>query len=102
MTERRTEIRTRLNITGIILVDEHGTMPCIVSDRSASGIRLTLSCADELPDAFILTVDDTGEALVCRAAWRKSDQIGCTADALMTAWLAQPAVRRQPAWTKAT
>lgn len=98
MIERRAEDRTRLNIFGMILVDEHRTMPCIISDRSATGIRVTLPNAEELPDVFILTFDDTGEALVCRAAWRKTDQIGCIADALITEWLAASTSRKWPAW----
>lgn len=98
MVERRAEDRTRLNISGVILVDEHRTMPCIISDRSATGIRVTLPSAEDLPDVFILTFDDTGEAIVCRAAWRKVDQIGCIADVLMTAWLVRPALRQQVAW----
>lgn len=98
MTERRTEDRTRLNISGLILVDEHRTLPCIISDRSATGIRVTSPSAEELPDTFILTVDDTGEALVCRAAWRKVDQIGCTADALILEWLETSNSLRTPAW----
>lgn len=97
MIERRAEDRTSLNISGMILVDEHRTMPCIISDRSATGIRVTLPSAEDLPDVFILTFDDTGEALVCRAAWRKVDQIGCIADVLVTAWLVQPSRKPQVA-----
>jgi hypothetical protein len=99
MTERRAANRTRLNVAGMILVDEHRTTPCIVSDRSASGIRVTLPCAEDLPDAFILTFDDTGEALVCYAAWRKAEQLGCRADALVTPWRVSPTPGRRPAWT---
>ena len=98
MMERRAEDRTRLAISGMILVDEHRTVPCIVSDRSATGIRVTLPNTEDLPDVFILTFDDTGEALVCRAAWRKVDQIGCIADVLVTAWLVSPARRPEEAW----
>jgi len=98
MIERRAEDRTRLNIPGMILVDEHRTVPCIVADRSATGIRVTLPNTENLPDVFILTFDDSGEALVCRAAWRKADQVGCIADVLVTAWLVQPALRPRVAW----
>jgi len=98
MIERRAEDRTPLNVTGLILVDEHRTMPCIIFDRSASGVRITSPSAEELPDTFILTVDDTGEALVCRAAWRRVDQIGCIADALILEWFETSSSLRTPAW----
>ena len=98
MIERRAGNRTRLNIPGMILVDEHRTVPCIIADRSATGIRVSLPNTENLPDVFILTFDDTGEALVCRAAWRKDDQIGCIADVLVTAWLVQSSRRPQVAW----
>ncbi|MCJ2086959.1 PilZ domain-containing protein [Methylobacterium sp. E-005] len=89
MIERRTESRTYLSdVSGQILIDEHRTVPCIVSDRSVSGIRVTLPGAEDVPDAFVLTVDYTGELIVCRAAWRKVDQIGCSVDA--------PAAARRP------
>ncbi|MCJ2055514.1 PilZ domain-containing protein [Methylobacterium sp. J-048] len=97
MIERRAEPRLCLpDVTGRILIDEHRTVLCIVSDRSPSGIKITLPSTDDVPDAFILTVDGTGETLVCRAAWRKDDQIGCIADALVTEWRPRPTLRRQP------
>jgi hypothetical protein len=96
MIERRTEPRSYLSdITGRILIDEHRTVPCIVSDRSASGIKVTLPTTKDVPEAFILTIDGTEETLVCRAAWRKDDQIGCIADALVTEWRPRPTLRRQ-------
>jgi hypothetical protein len=98
MIERRAEIRAVLNIDGMILADEHRSMPCTISDRSATGIRVTLPSAGDLPDTFILTVEDTGEALVCRAAWRTADQIGCIADVLMIEWRVVPTSARVPAW----
>lgn len=98
MTERRAKDRTRLNIIGVILIDEHSTVPCIVSDRSARGIRVTLPSAVDVPDVFILTMDEIREALVCRTAWRKPDQIGCMAEVLVTAWSAETTLSRRPAW----
>jgi len=87
MIERRAEPRLCLpDVTGRILIDEHGAVPCIASDRSWSGIKFTLPSTEDVPDAFILTIDGAGETLVCRAAWRKDDQIGCIADALVTEW----------------
>ena len=98
MIGRRYETRTRHNTPGMILVDEHRTLPCIVSDRSATGIRVTLPSTDDVPETFILTLDGSDEALVCRAAWRKPDQIGCIADPLVPAWLAVRSLNQQPSW----
>lgn len=98
MIERRAEPRTYLSdVTGRILIDEHRTVPCIISDRSASGVRVTLPSTEDVPDVFVLTVDDTEEMLVCRAAWRKADQIGCTSDAHVAAWCPPSRLRPQPA-----
>lgn len=97
MIERRTEPRTYLaDVSGRILIDEHRTVPCIISDRSASGVRVTLPGSEDVPDAFVLTVDETGEMLVCRAAWRKVDQIGCIMDDHTTAVRPRSILRRQP------
>jgi hypothetical protein len=98
MIERRMEVRTRLDIPGVILADEHRTMACIVSDRSATGIRVTSPDVEELPDTFILTLDGSGEAFVCRVAWRTADQVGCIADVLAHAWFAPSSPRRQSVW----
>jgi hypothetical protein len=98
MIERRYETRTVHNTPAMILVDEHRTLPCIVSDRSATGIRVTLPSTDDVPDTFILTLDSSDETLVCRAAWRKPDQIGCIADPLVPAWIVGRTIARQPSW----
>lgn len=96
MIERRAEPRTYLtDVTGRILIDEHRTVPCIISDRSAGGVRVTLPSTEDVPDAFVLTVDSTGETLICRAAWRKPDQIGCTADAHVSVGIPRSLLRRQ-------
>lgn len=98
MIERRAEPRTYLSdVTGRILIDEHRTVPCIISDRSASGVRVTLPSTEDVPDVFVLTVDDIEEMLVCRVAWRSADQIGCTCDAHGAAWRPPSRLRPQPA-----
>ena len=79
MLERRSEARTPLNVAGRISLDEHRALPCIVFDRSPDGVRVALPDVELDPDMFVLTVDGTGEVLVCRAAWRRVDVIGCIA-----------------------
>ncbi|KAA0125045.1 PilZ domain-containing protein [Methylobacterium sp. P1-11] len=81
MFERRSAPRTRINETGSISVDEHRSIPCIVYDRSAGGVRVALPDAEIVPDSFILSIDASNEILVCRAMWRKADEIGAATDA---------------------
>ena len=85
MFERRSALRTLLNETGSISVDEHRSLPCIVYDRSAGGVRVALPDAEIVPDNFILSIDASSEILVCRAIWRKAEEIGATTDIPETA-----------------
>ncbi|MCJ2052547.1 PilZ domain-containing protein [Methylobacterium sp. J-070] len=80
MFERRSTPRTRLNEAGSISVDEHRSLPCIVYDRSAGGIRIALPEAEIVPEHFVLSIDASNEFLVCRAVWRKAEEIGATTD----------------------
>ena len=81
MLERRDVPRTLLNTVGRISLDEHRTLPCLLFDRSLGGVRVALPDAESVPDKFVLTVEGTGEVLVCRTAWRKTDEIGARTDA---------------------
>jgi hypothetical protein len=98
MLERRAEPRTQLvNVTGQISVDEHNTLPCVVSDRSTGGVRVTLPNPELVPELFVLTIDGSGEVLVCCTAWRKADQIGARADTPENVRVLQSGlVRRHP------
>lgn len=78
MLERRSQSRTHLNVVGKISIEEHQSLPCIVFDRSTAGVRVTLPDAELVPNFFVLTIVLTGEVLVCSAAWRRGDEIGCT------------------------
>lgn len=80
MFERRSAPRTRLNETGSISVDEHRSLPCIVYDRSSGGVRVALPEAEIVPDSFVLSIDASNEILVCRAVWRKAEEIGAATD----------------------
>ena len=80
MFERRSAPRTLLNETGSISVDEHRSLPCIVYDRSAGGIRIALPEAEIVPDRFVLSLDARNEILVCRAVWRKREEIGAATE----------------------
>ncbi|MCJ2136095.1 PilZ domain-containing protein [Methylobacterium sp. J-026] len=80
MFERRSAPRTLLNEIGSISVDEHRSLPCIVYDRSAGGIRIALPEAEIVPDRFVLSLDACNEILICRAVWRKREEIGAATE----------------------
>ncbi|MEL6064200.1 MULTISPECIES: PilZ domain-containing protein [unclassified Methylobacterium] len=80
MFERRSAPRTILNETGSISVDEHRSLPCIVYDRSVGGIRIALPEAEIVPDRFVLSIDASNEILICRAVWRRREEIGAATE----------------------
>jgi hypothetical protein len=98
MQDRRAHSRIRLDDTAWIAVDEHCSLPCVVFDRSLSGVRVALPEADQVPDLFVLTLDSSREVLVCRTVWRKAEEVGATTD--MPGAVVRPSrssLRRQPA-----
>ncbi|MCJ2132050.1 PilZ domain-containing protein [Methylobacterium sp. E-045] len=78
MNERRIEERQRQDEAGFIAVDEHTTLPCIVYDVSASGVRLTLPETALVPETFILHSACIAGIEVCRVVWRGDETIGAT------------------------
>ncbi|WP_311275385.1 PilZ domain-containing protein [Methylobacterium sp. WCS2018Hpa-22] len=78
MSERRIDERLRKDEAGLIAIDEHTTIPCIVYDISASGVRLTLPEAIQVPDTFILYSACVAGMEVCRVVWRGEETIGAT------------------------
>ncbi|MDP4003730.1 PilZ domain-containing protein [Methylobacterium sp. NEAU K] len=96
MFERRSTPRTLLNETGSISVDEHRSLPCIVYDRSAGGVRVALPDADIVPDRFVLSIDASNEFLICQAVWRKAEEIGAMTDEPEVGWSTRPSIRREP------
>jgi hypothetical protein len=61
-----------------ILIDQHGsTRPCSILDISDSGARLSIDEEVELPDQFILLLNNSGDARrVCRLVWRDGKTSG--------------------------
>lgn len=80
MFERRSFPRTLLDAAGSISLDEHRSLPCIVYDRSAGGVRIALPEAEIVPDRFVLSLDAGDEILVCRTVWRKAEEVGAATD----------------------
>jgi hypothetical protein len=95
MFERRSAPRLLLNETGSISVDEHRSLPCIVYDRSAGGVRVALPDAEIVPDSFVLSIDASNEILVCRAMWRKAEEIGAATECAETLRSGRAGYRRE-------
>ena len=94
MFDRRSSPRTLLNETGSISVDEHRSLPCMVYDRSVGGIRITLPEADIVPDRFVLSLKASDEVLICRAVWRKLEEIGAATETSELPPPVKPGLRR--------
>jgi len=97
MLDRRSAPRTFLNETGSISVDEHRSLPCIVYDRSVGGVRVALPEADIVPERFVLSIDGSSEILICRAVWRKAEEIGAATNDPKAGRSSRPSLRREAA-----
>lgn len=75
MDERRTEARWRVDQDGLISLDEHTSMGCLIHDISASGIKITLPNAKDVPDTFLLMASYLGDQ-VYQVVWRTDEMIG--------------------------
>ncbi|MCJ2093392.1 PilZ domain-containing protein [Methylobacterium sp. J-072] len=95
MLNRRRSPRTVLNETGSISIDEHRSLPCIVYDRSLDGVRVALPEAEIVPDRFVLSIDASREILICRAVWRKAEEIGAATNEPETERARRPSLRRE-------
>ena len=76
MQERRAVPRQRLDESGLITVDEHTSIPCMIYDLSESGVRLVSLDAGAVPDTFILAAGRNPEVRVCEIVWRTQEEIG--------------------------
>ncbi len=76
MDERRATPRHRVTENGLIAIDEHTSIPCMLYDISEGGVRLTLPDTGPVPDTFVLVSPCLGEVRVCAVAWRTDETIG--------------------------
>ncbi|MER2266260.1 PilZ domain-containing protein [Methylobacterium oxalidis] len=76
MEERRASPRSRVNEDGLVIVDEHTSLPCMLYDRSETGVRLTMPDTRLVPDTFILIARCLGVAYVCTVARREDETLG--------------------------
>ena len=76
MNERRSVERRRIDEAGLIAVDEHTSIPCLVYDVSVGGARLTLPNAEVVPTTFVLDAPCLARTQVCVVMWRSEECIG--------------------------
>ncbi|GJE75212.1 PilZ domain-containing protein [Methylorubrum suomiense] len=74
--EQRAEPRLRVGEAGLIALDEHSSVGCLVHDVSNGGVRITLPDAAIIPDVFLLVASCLPAATVCRVIWREDEMIG--------------------------
>ncbi|WP_336492036.1 PilZ domain-containing protein [Methylobacterium nigriterrae] len=80
MDERYSAPRHRVSEDGLVVVGEHTTLPCMLYDRSDTGVRLTMPDARSVPATFVLIAPCLGVAHVCSVAWRTDETIGVRLD----------------------
>ena len=87
-TRRRTYLGGRASFEKLAVTDE-----CLVRDLSAGGARVVLSGSTPMPNAFDLTLRESGETRPVRVVWRDGIRLGA-AYASTAAPLAPEAARR--------
>ena len=79
MQERRKVQRNRTFLGGSIGFNRRrSTFDCLVRNFSAEGAMLSLTNAAIVPDAFDLTIPQTGRSYRARLVWRGEDTAGVT------------------------
>ncbi|MGX5776581.1 hypothetical protein [Methylorubrum zatmanii] len=60
---------------GLIALDEHTSIGCLIHDITAHGVELTVPDASIVPDIFMLTASCSESAKVCHTLWRSDETI---------------------------
>ncbi|MFD0934357.1 PilZ domain-containing protein [Methylobacterium trifolii] len=76
MFERRTSERVVIKQIGSIALDEHRSASCLIYDHSEGGVRLTLPNAVDVPEVFVLSMEQSAAPRVCKVIWRKDEEVG--------------------------
>ena len=77
MSERRKATRRRTYLGGRVSYEKPvSSDECLVRDRSPGGARIEFSGSTPVPDAFELTIRDSGETRRVRVVWRDGLRIG--------------------------
>ncbi|GJE60181.1 PilZ domain-containing protein [Methylobacterium trifolii] len=80
MQDRRADARHRVDENGLITIDEHTSIPCLIYDLSSIGARLVSLDTQAVPQTFLLSAGRFGAALVCSVMWRTAEEIGARFD----------------------
>lgn len=75
MLDRRSAPRAQINQSGVIAIDEHTTLPCVIYDLSEVGVRLLFIETEQVPNTFVLNAPCFGSG-VCEVVWRTDEMIG--------------------------
>lgn len=70
------ETRPSRGEAGLIAIDEHTSIGCLVHDISAQDIEITVPDASIIPDVFMLTAAKLEATKVCHTLWRKDETVG--------------------------
>jgi hypothetical protein len=74
-TERRGEVRRRIDSHGLILGDGQET-PCLIVDQSDAGLRIRLDRAIGLPGVIVVVDLAAGTACEASVAWANGHDVG--------------------------
>jgi hypothetical protein len=85
MSERRQSTRRRTYLGGRASFEKLATSDsCLVRDLSAGGARIVLSGSTPMPNAFDLTLRESGETRQVRVIWRDGLQLGVANESAAT------------------
>jgi len=77
MDERRQSARRRTYLGGRASYEKPvSSDECLVRDRSPGGARIEFSGSTPIPNAFDLTIRDSGETRSVRVVWRDGRRLG--------------------------
>lgn len=88
-SRRRTYLGARASFEKLAASDD-----CLVRDLSAGGARVVLSGSTPMPNAFDLTIRDSGDTRRARVVWRNGVLLGVAYEATGAAPIAPEAARR--------
>jgi hypothetical protein len=77
LRERRKTSRVEWNASALVY-DCEGDWgyPCVISDLSKGGAKITGVIVENLPDEFMLRISRARGSRKCRVLWRKRDKVG--------------------------
>ena len=68
--------RSKHEGTGKVVLGMFRSVPCIVTDISNAGARLSVHETQDLPDKFWLKVSGYRRKMKAETRWREGDQVG--------------------------